>query len=98
LSRYNVTDVLDIQMCPDTNDAGASSIRGYLKALLERLLIKGNEFSGKRPFGNSGWEYDLYAPMVATGFVTGKLDGNGDVEDVDEAFALKLLLGAVRSL
>ena len=52
-------EILDLPMDPDSNDAGASSIRGYLKTLLTTLMAEGEGFSGKRPFGNSGWEYEL---------------------------------------
>lgn len=48
------------------NDSGADTVGGYLGALLERLLDDGEAFSGKRPFGNSGWEWDLAAPFLPT--------------------------------
>jgi hypothetical protein len=41
------------------NDAKARTIKQYLKKLLEMLWERGEGFSGKRPFRNSGWEYDL---------------------------------------
>ena len=49
------------------NDAKAKTVREYLKMLLERLWEEGEGFSGKRPFGNSGWEYDLYAALEEKG-------------------------------
>lgn len=47
-------NILDILM--GENDAGALTVRDYLKALLRRLWLEQEGFSGKRPFGNSGWE------------------------------------------
>jgi hypothetical protein len=41
------------------SDLGERPIREYFKAYLKELLIKGEGFSGKRPLGNSGWDYDL---------------------------------------
>ena len=80
------------------NDSGAGTVRGYLVALLRKLWRDGEGFSGKRPFGNSGWEYDLYAPMVKAGLVTGTLDEDGYIETVDTKAADKLVLAAIASL
>jgi hypothetical protein len=56
-------------------DAGGNmAIREYLGALLTKLWEQGEGFSGKRPFGNSGWEYDLYAALIKAGAVEGELD------------------------
>lgn len=49
--------VLEMPMPP--NDAEAPTVGAFLIALLEKLWDEGEAFSGKRPFGNSGWEYDL---------------------------------------
>lgn len=50
-------DVLALPM-PD-NDAGAATVREYLQALLLVLWMEEEGFSGKRPFGNSGWQGEL---------------------------------------
>lgn len=78
-------NVLDIKM--KENDAGAEDIRDYLANLLLTLWSEREGFSGKRPFGNSGWEYDLYEALVQAGVVAGKLDEDGYLEEVrgDEA-------------
>lgn len=44
--------ILEIEM--GENDADASTIKSYLLSLLTELWSKGEGFSGKRPFGNSG--------------------------------------------
>jgi hypothetical protein len=49
------------------NDSGGRTVRGYLVELLARLWERGESFSGKHPFGNSGWEDELVAPLVASG-------------------------------
>ena len=46
------------------NDAGAKTIREYLIKLLKELWSEGESFSGKRPFGNSGWELELYHALA----------------------------------
>jgi hypothetical protein len=60
-------EILDLPM--KQNDAEAKTIRDYLKAIVYEVWDRGEGFSGKRPFGNSGWERDLYEPLVTAGLV-----------------------------
>ena len=81
------------------SDAGENiTVRDYLRVLLETLYREGESFSGKRPFGNSGWQGDLYAPLISSGVLKGKLDEDGYVEECDEtaadAYILKLITAA----
>lgn len=62
------------------------TIRDYLKALVATVWIEGEGFSGKRPFGNSGWQSTLYDTLIYYGF-----DDRTDV--LDEA-----ILKAIRAL
>lgn len=80
------------------NDGEADTIHDYLKKLLTQLWADGESFSGKRPFGNSGWEYELYKALVMVGAVKGKLDGDGYIEDVDTTAANKLIFSAIKAL
>jgi len=48
---------------------------------------EGEGFSGKRPFGNSGWEYDIYAALVGAGFLPGMLDKYGHQTIIDKKHA-----------
>ncbi len=71
------------------SDAGDDlTVRDYLRTLLVTLWREGEGFSGKRPFGNSSWEYELYGPLIAAKFISGELDEDGCVEGYDkkEAF------------
>lgn len=74
-------EILALEM--GDNDAGAKTVRGYLKELLTRLWEQGEGFSGKRPFGNSGWEHNLEVALVKGGAVQGALDEDGYVEKID---------------
>ena len=66
------------------SDAGDGlTVREYLHRLLSLLWELGDGFSGKRPFGNSGWDYELYQPLVRAGFISGALDEDGWLDDVD---------------
>lgn len=58
-------DIQAVLNCPlEENDSGADTVKGYLKALLFTLWDEDEGFSGKRPFGNSGWEYDLTDALI----------------------------------
>lgn len=76
---------LDIVFSSDAGDD--LTIRDYFRVLLSTLWDEKEGFSGKRPFGNSGWEYDLYKPLIEAGAIPGKLDEDGYVEAVDRAVA-----------
>ena len=70
-------DALEISFDSDAGDA--MTVRQYLHALLRAVWEDQEGFSGKRPFGNSGWEHDLYGPLAKAGFVDlGPLDEDGD--------------------
>lgn len=75
----------------DENDAGAKTIREYLHILVTRLWLEGEDFSGKRPFGNSGWQYEIYKALIQGGFVEGSLDIYNDIEEIDIQEADKLM-------
>lgn len=83
------------------NNAGAGTVRGYLVALLIKLWREEAFFSGKRPFGSSGWQCDLYGPMVRAGIVPGSFDEDGCLDEFDSAAereADELILAAIAAL
>lgn len=81
LADKTLESALDIRFDSDAGDN--LSIRDYLYTLLETLWAEGEGFSSKRPFGNSGWEFDLYAPLIKYGFISGEIDEDGGTIDVD---------------
>lgn len=88
--------VLDLSM-PE-NDARAATIREYLLQLLRALWREESGFSGKRPFGNSDWQYDLYIPLHKAGLIDGRLDEDGYVEEMDHEAGARLILAAIDEL
>lgn len=74
------------------NDAEAETLGGYLVALIECGL------EAKRPFGNSGWRYDLYGPMIKAGLIKGKLDEDGYVDEVDIGAGDRLITQALQEI
>jgi hypothetical protein len=84
-SEPSALAALDLRM-PEDCDAGSNiTMRDYLHELLVTLWQDGEGFSGKRPFGNSGWEWDLYAPLIRGGYVDGVLDSDGRIETLTQS-------------
>ena len=89
-------EVLDLPMQP--NDANAKTIREYLGRLLLALWNEGEGFSGKRPLGNSGWENELYLPLVKAGEIKGRVDDDGWLESADSKAGRKVIREAICEL
>ena len=82
MSAPTPQQVLDLPM--DDNDSGADTVRGYLVALLATLWQEGDGFSGKSPFGNSDWTWDVYGALVTAGFANNPFDADGYVTSVND--------------
>jgi len=68
-------EILDIRF--EHQDLGDVSIREFFGKLCMTVWLEEEGFSGKRAFGNSGWNYDLYECLE-----TNNLIDEGD--DADE--------------
>lgn len=80
-----------------SHDLGETiSIHDYLIRLLSTLWHEQDEFSGKRPFGNSGWSYDLMACLIANNIIPGELDEEGYVNDVDYEKGDEVIRGYIK--
>jgi hypothetical protein len=55
------------------NDCDAKTIGEYLGKLLSTLWEEAEGFSGKRPFGNSGWQGPVEVALVRGGVVRGNI-------------------------
>jgi hypothetical protein len=70
-------DALEVRFDSDAGDQ--LTVRQYLHQLLRTLWDEQESFSGKRPFGNSGWDCELYWPLAKAGFIDlGPLDEDGE--------------------
>lgn len=78
-----MTNILDLAM--EENDADAATIRDYLKELLVMVWEKDESFSGKRPFGNSGWKYDIYRTLATHKLIEAEIDEDGDIIDIQRS-------------
>lgn len=88
--------VLDVAI--EDDDSGATTIRGYLCALAEAVWRDGEGFSGKRPFGNSGWAWDVFAALAKAGLIEGTFDEDGSIEDADTEKGDALIRSALKEL
>ena len=82
----------------EPNEANAKTIREYLKALLREVWTEQEGFSGKRPFGNSGWDHDLIKPLIKFEVIEGKMDEDGYIYDYDRDKANHAILNAIEAL
>ena len=83
-----MTDAEILALPMRDNDAGAETVGEYLRLLLATLWAEEEGFSGKRPFGNSGWTRDLYHAVIKGGASDGTVDEDGDIEDKGDAPAV----------
>lgn len=85
--------ILDLPM-REGNEAYAATIRDYLISLLRVAM------DIKSPWGNSGWEYDLYKALADGGFVAAERDENGYIEwrNFDKIAATGLIETAIGAL
>lgn len=95
-TRLTPAEILALPM--QDNDADAATIRDYLVALLAEVWKWGDEFSGKRPFGNSDWWYELYLPLVKAGVIDGDIDEDGNLEDSDNSAGHAAISAAIKEL
>lgn len=89
-------DVLKIKM--GKNDAGAKTIGEYLVALAAAVWEENEGFSGKRPFGASGWECEIYLALIQAKAIPGSLDEDDYIDECDEQAADALVKKALKSL
>lgn len=85
-------------MLPEYDLNQVMTIKEYLKLLLKTLWIKREGFSGKRPFGNSGWEYFIYPALISAGRVQGELYEDGQIKSVDSDEADHIIESLIASL
>jgi len=90
-------NILEIEFfCDDFHEK--ITIKEYFIRLLLELWQDGEGFNGKRPFGNSGWDYQIYQALVKNGIVEGVLDSEGYLEHFDQVEADKLIIEAIKNL
>ncbi len=80
------------------NDSGVNTVKRYFKELLFLLWRDSEGFSGKRPFGNSDWESEVFTAWVTAGLLKGKLDEEGYLQSFDSNKAYRFVYRCIDSL
>jgi len=73
----HVSEIVELKFFSNDLDMELT-IREYLRILLRTLWDEEDGFSGKRPFGNSCWQHELYDPLVRAGIIDGNVDDEYD--------------------
>lgn len=94
--KLSNSEILDLEM--GTNDANADTIGDYLRTLLGKLWREREGFSGKRPFGCGGWEFDLYEPLIRAGQIDGSFDEDNCIKECDDEAGDAIIADAIGSL
>lgn len=95
----NEIDPGDLPVFCNHFGGGETTIKEYLKELLLTLLNEEDCFSGKRPFGNSGWMLDIMQPLVEAGLIEGTLDEEeGWLKSLNREQGLDVLFQIVNEL
>lgn len=95
MQKLNYKEILDMKINNDFSEFSVWTIRRYLKLLLFLVITEQEGFSGKRPFGNSGWIRDLYFPLVKNGVIVGTIlyepNGTCYLDSCDEQSGMEVI-------
>lgn len=72
-------------------DLEQCSIRHYLITLAEKVWEEGEGFSGKRPFGNSGWQHEVLEALADGGFIDATYDEDDYCVEIDAVAGRKII-------
>ena len=69
---------LDLRFYDDTSLEREVSIREFFHEMLQKLWDEQEGFSGKRPFGNSCWDFPVVYALVEAGAIAGTIERDED--------------------
>lgn len=76
---------------PLTSVRNVHTVKDFLERLLLTLWTEEENFSGKRPFGDSGWKQDIVIALIKAKLIDGELDEDGYIENYDRHEFEKLM-------
>lgn len=83
--------ILDVRFDSDAGDD--LTVREWLASLLMQVWVQQDDFSGKRPWGSGGWDWDLYRALVKAGHLEGEVahpyDDDPEYEEVEANFGVE---------
>lgn len=95
--------VLNCPMVENVNNPGelpynAPTVGVFLVSMLGQLWKERHLFDGKRPYGDSSWNLDVYASLGKAGLIECTFDEDGYIETVNDELADELVAEAIASL
>ena len=94
---FDVNKALAAVMGPGSDHPG-KTVEEYLALLLTTLINEDEGFSGKRPFGNSGWMCDLAVALIRAGQLPGRLEEDDQPEGYTDKDLVKALNACVQEV
>ena len=81
------------------SDIGANeTVREYLYQLLLKMWNEKEGFDGKRPFGSSGWEHDIYKALIDGEYIGGRFSDDGELSGFNESEADEFVQSMIRCI
>ncbi len=96
LTEEEIKKIAELPM--NDSDSGAVSIVDYLRRLLTTLWEEEEGFNGKRPLGNSAWQFDVYRVLIKANIVPGEFDEHDDIQEVDTKAADRVILQVIERM
>ena len=99
MTEAKVQKILDVKFyARDLTPPREVTLREWLADLLMQVWKENEGFSGKRPWGNSGWDWDPAPALIRAGFVAGELDEDEYIETLDEEEYDKVMRACIRRM
>jgi len=92
-------EILELEIRNDDTER-VSTIREYLKELVALVITEEEGFSGKKPWGNSDWQYSLGAALVRAGAIEGTSEAEMEAGEYyfDRSEMKKAIVSAIEAM
>ena len=77
-------------------ERGNYTVREYLYQLLLKMWNEKEGFDGKRPFGSSGWEHDIYKALIDGEYISGRFADDGELSGFSKSEADEFVQSLIR--
>lgn len=80
------------------DERNCTTVRAYLGAIMLKVWDSGDGFDSKRPFGFSGWRYDILWALGEADLIESERDEGSELVTVDREAGNRLIRAAIRSI
>lgn len=98
ITRHREDIDMNIFDVPMTYGGEEKTIGDFFRECLVQLWLENEGFSGKRPLGDSGWDWEIYEALAWAGLIGAEFDEFGEMESCDEQMANDLIFKALENL